>query len=83
MKYIVSYDLVAPGQDYKTLWDELRRLGAQKVLESQWALNVNNTAEQLRDHLKKYIDKNDRLLVNGLENTDWASYNAKIKLKNI
>lgn len=73
MKYVISYDLDLPGKDYTALLNELRRLGATRILLSQWLLNSPNTASQLRDHFRQYIDANDRLLVNPLG--AWASWN--------
>ena len=64
MRYIISYDLVAPGRNYQPLWDELAHIGAQRALQSQWAVRRGETtASGLRDHFQKFIDSNDRLLV--------------------
>jgi hypothetical protein len=76
--YLVSYDLLTPGRDYTRLYEELKRLGAARVLLSQWVLVTVNTAAELRDHFKQFIDTNDRLLVNDFK--DWASYNALLDL---
>lgn len=62
-KYLVSYDLDKPGQDYTALIDELNRLGATKVLYSEWILRNTSSASDIRDHLMKFIDRNDKLLV--------------------
>ena len=32
--YLVSYDLRVPGRNYQPVWDELKRLGAVRVLAS-------------------------------------------------
>ena len=61
--FSVSYDLIAPGKDYKRLYDRLATLGARKALLSQWMLKSTMSAVQLRDDLQQHIDKNDRLLV--------------------
>lgn len=64
MRYLVSYDLLAPGKDYKPLWDALGQLGAVRVLESEWTLNHSNTTPLLiAQYLEKEMDANDRLLV--------------------
>ncbi|MDE0441152.1 MAG: hypothetical protein OXL38_03430 [Gammaproteobacteria bacterium] len=73
MEYIVSYDLRQPGQYYVGLWAELNRLGAKRVLQSQWIVRQNMTAMQLLNHLRHFIDPNDLMLVNGFGNGDWAS----------
>ncbi|MGA2631536.1 MAG: hypothetical protein ABSG54_15160 [Terriglobia bacterium] len=64
--YLISYDLDKPGQDYPRVIAELERLGAMKILYSEWILNSTDTAVALRDHLSKFIDGNDMLLVAGL-----------------
>lgn len=63
--YTVNYDLIKT-KDYQRLWNELTRLGAHRTNESFWLVNVNNTAKQLHDHLKNYIDGDDRLWVSEL-----------------
>lgn len=78
--YVVSYDLTRPGQNYEALWTELRRLGGQRVLQSQWAVNVTNTATELNKHLWGYLDANDRLLVMARDSGDWAGTNLMIRL---
>ncbi len=70
--YYVSYDLIK-RKDYQTLLDELRRLGAVRVLESVWAMKRTESATTLRDHLAKFIDGDDRLLV--IESPMWAGLN--------
>lgn len=71
MDNLITYDLRRPGQDYTTLTVELERLGAHRILESVWFLkNTSNTALQLRDHLTRFIDGNDRLFVASV--TTWA-----------
>jgi CRISPR/Cas system-associated endoribonuclease Cas2 len=53
----------ASSKDYQPLWNEFKRLGGFKTQYSVWLVAVNNTAEELHDHLKKFVDENDRLLV--------------------
>ena len=65
-KYLISYDLDKPGQDYSKLISELERLGGIKILYSEWILRNEASAVQLRDHLRSFIDSNDMLLVVGL-----------------
>jgi len=62
-KYLVSYDLDKPGQDYSRLISELERLGAIKILYSEWLLRNDASAKAIRDHLRAFIDSNDMLLV--------------------
>ena len=84
MRYSVSYDLDKPGQDYPRIHRELERLGGKRILMSYWVINRTNTsAIRLRDHLKRSIDRNDRLMVIELEGTDWASYNLMTDPNNV
>jgi CRISPR-associated endonuclease Cas2 len=75
MRFLVTYDLKRPGQNYQPLWDALVKLGAKRVLESVWYLRGNSyTAAQLREYLWTFMDQNDRLLVVRFD--DWAGYNV-------
>jgi hypothetical protein len=64
--YWISYDLDKPGQDYRDLIAALEGLGAKRIMYSDWLVNSNYTAEQLRNHLTQFMDGNDRILVAGL-----------------
>lgn len=61
--YLVSYDLDKPGQDYSKLTNELERLGAIRILYSEWIMKNEADAVAIRDHLRGFIDANDMLLV--------------------
>lgn len=63
--YTVSYDLIK-AKDYQALWDELARLHAHRTQDSYWLVAVNNTARELHDHLKKFVDPDDRIWVSEL-----------------
>lgn len=76
--YLVSYDLIAPGRDYRPLIAAIQSLGGVRVLQSQWVIRVSNTAAQVRDYLRTFMDDNDRILVNDFY--EWASRNALVKL---
>jgi hypothetical protein len=77
-KYLISYDLDKPGQDYSLLIAELERLGAIRVLYSQWILRNESSAKAIRDHLKPFIDGNDMLLVVALTGeAAWTSLMIK------
>src|SRR5215213_2400027 len=59
-RYLISYDLNAPGRNYEALFDELARLGAKRLLLSQWGLRNAANAVAIRDHLWSFMDGNDR-----------------------
>lgn len=61
--FVLSYDLKAPGRDYKPLVDELKRLDAHRTLDSFWLINVDNTARDLLEHFKSFLDESDALWV--------------------
>ncbi|GAB2617338.1 hypothetical protein [Belliella aquatica] len=69
--YFLTYDL-RKGRDYQKIYDELEKFNAVRVLESTWCFNrLNTSAPQLRNYFKKFIDKDDGLLV--VESKMWAS----------
>jgi hypothetical protein len=67
--YIISYDLNTEGPGYsaanKKLTDRIKELFPTfwHNLDSTWIVVTELTAVQIRDDLKRYIDKNDELLV--------------------
>lgn len=80
-KYIVSFDLRrAKGRDYRRLTKALEGLGGERVLDSQWVVSSTSSAEELRDHLWRYVRPQGRLLVNGVGNKDWAAMNLRRKV---
>ncbi len=84
MRYTIGYDLITPGNDYDSLYKELRRLGCQKLMLSEWVGRfTNNNATQIRDHFRGYIDANDRLMVTCLDGADWAGWNLMTNPNNV
>lgn len=62
--YLIGYDLNKSGQDYKTLIEEIKKLGDWwHCLDSTLIIKSTSSASIIRDHLKKFIDSNDSLLV--------------------
>lgn len=70
--YTVSYDLIK-RKDYETLWTELARLGAHRTQASYWLVSVNNTAKELHDHLKGFVDADDSIWVSELTRNHYYS----------
>jgi hypothetical protein len=83
--YLASYDLLHHKEmaDYERLIAELRRLGAQKVLFSDWVLRSQSTAVQIRDHLLQFMHADDRLLVAEISTTNWASWKLLIDINKV
>ena len=69
--FSITFDLIK-RRDYRTLWVELERLMAQRLLLSHWGVHSN----ALRDHLRSYIDNDDALLIVQIDGTEWASWNT-------
>jgi hypothetical protein len=64
MLYLISYDLMTPGKDYKDLWAALRAIDAVRVLESEWMTRSQNTTPiEIANYCLKFMDANDRILV--------------------
>ncbi len=62
--YLVSYDLITPGQKYKDVGDLLRSFpNWAKVLESTWIIKTPQTAVQVRDRISQVTDSNDKIFV--------------------
>ncbi|MCK7595812.1 hypothetical protein M0G74_00850 [Microbulbifer sp. CAU 1566] len=78
--FILGYDLVnenGSSADYQELWDELERLNAHRTQDSLWLVNLDNSPKEVVDHLKSFVDKDDRLWVSVVHrNENWYS-NAK------
>lgn len=61
---LIGYDLNKLGQDYDTLIEKIKSIGAWwHCLDSTWIVKSNYSCEQIRDFLKQFIDTNDELLV--------------------
>lgn len=60
--FLITYDLIK-DKDYKKLIHELKRLEAHRPALSVWFADLNNTAVEVRDHLKAFVDKDDKLVV--------------------
>ncbi len=72
MKYIVSYDLDRPGQDYTNLINLLNHLGALHLQESVWIVESNLTATALGNNLLSVMDRNDEIFVAGISGSTAA-----------
>ena len=82
--YLISYDLLnhATMDEYKALFAELERLGARRVLYSQWLWRGSNTSVQIRDYLIQFVHPTDRILVVEVP-TNWAGNNLIFNPNNI
>jgi hypothetical protein len=51
---LVSYDIAEKNHDYGPLWDDLKTLGAVRILYSEWATPCYGKALQLVDQLERH-----------------------------
>jgi len=65
--YIVSYDLVSPGQNYEALYKAIKSYGNHyHMMESVWLISTIEKATAIRDKLRQHVDGNDKLFVGKL-----------------
>lgn len=74
--YLLSYDLIR-RKEYQQLFDELKKMKATRVLLCTWYLADPELgdAEALRDHLRQFVESDDRIFVGKV--TEWAAHNAR------
>ncbi len=72
--YAITYDL-NKDKDYPKLWKELERLKGHKAAKSFYLLSLNDDSSQvILDHLKKFIDENDTMIVLKAKIADIKAY---------
>ena len=77
--YIITYDLLSPGQKYDELHEQIKSYGTwARVTESNWIVVTDKSAVQIRDHLLSCIDSGDRLFV-VKSGTEAAWHNTRCK----
>lgn len=78
MVYLITYDLRVPGRDYTSLYNTIKEYGDwQHPVESTWFISSNLPADDIYNHLFQFIDKNDRLLVIQVNQTNKQGWLAK------
>ena len=60
--FSITYQL-NDQKNYPKLWDEFDKLGAVKVQNSQYFLDINNTTVEIKNHFGQFIDDDDMLMV--------------------
>lgn len=64
MVFIVTYDLITPGQNYEALLKEIKSYKAwAKLGGSSYLVETDSTAVAIRDKLGKVLDSGDKLYV--------------------
>lgn len=76
MKYLITYDLNNPGQNYQKLIEAIDSLGSAKKLSSScWAVKTALCSRQIRNYLAYFLDCNDYLFVCPFGS--YAAFNCK------
>ena len=72
-RYIITYDLRAPGKNYDELYKRIKSYRSWKqITESSWGVATTQSSRQIRDYLKEALDSNDKLLVGILGTSSWT-----------
>lgn len=62
--YIVTYDLLNPGQNYEKLLQKIKSYSSwAKLGGSSYLILTDKNPVQIRDHLKVILDENDKIFV--------------------
>ncbi|VCU70849.1 hypothetical protein PIGHUM_02928 [Pigmentiphaga humi] len=68
----ISYDLMAPGQNYPKVTAAIESLGGWlKVHYSLYYVHTNLSAQQAAEHVWKSMDRNDKLVVIDAKDAYW------------
>ena len=76
--YLVTCELLQEG-DYRSLQEKLRTMDAKQTLGCQWALRSTQTAVELKNELRQFLDGQDRIVVTEV-GAEWASRRALANL---
>ena len=76
----IVYDLRSAGQDYDGVKERIKEVmtGGGWLMQSTYVITSEHTAAQIRDHIRKSLDTNDKLLVTKLVR-NWASWGLSDK----
>jgi len=78
-RYIITYDLRAPGRDYAALYSRIKAYGKwARITESSWAIVTSQSSRQIYDNLGAVIDSNDKLLVGPLGPSWWQGLDKEV-----
>lgn len=75
IKYLITYDLISPGQDYEDLYQAIRDVATtyRHSMQNVWFIESNQSSASIRDAVKLVLDSGDKLFV--VRIGDWASFN--------
>jgi hypothetical protein len=78
--YLIGYDLNKSGKNYDGLIDKIKEIPTLwwHHLDSTWIIKTDQSAVQVRDQLKPYLDSDDELLVVRLTGEGaWTGFNER------
>jgi hypothetical protein len=80
----ISYDLIGmdeTSEDYERLKHKIKSLGAaQRVEYSLWAVDTDDSPEEVRDALRDYVDADDKLIVmRRVSGSAWSNVSKWLK----
>lgn len=74
-KFLITYDLKKPGQNYPKLFEQIKRLGnAFHCMQNTWLLKSDMSSMEILRHLENQVDGGDSVFV--VQIADWASLNV-------
>jgi hypothetical protein len=74
-KFLVSYDLKAPGRNYDSLYEVLKSASScWHNLESTWIIYSNTSIQTWCDRITSTLDKNDRFLIVHFDETEYNGF---------
>ncbi|MED1641504.1 CRISPR-associated protein Cas2 [Bacillus thuringiensis] len=66
--YLISYDLIEPGQDYNKIEKKIETYpNYKRILQSVWVVQTPKEAEEIAQELYRVTDSNDKIFVARLE----------------
>ncbi len=68
-KYCIGYDLHDPEKNYPKITAAIESYSSAHVLGSQWFIKSNKSTREIAEHLVKFIDLNDVLVVSLVKGT--------------
>lgn len=72
---IVTYDPGMPKYYYKDLKKAIDRYKSVRITESLWFINTDETCEDVLRNLEIFVDINDRLLIQDLNEKEISGMN--------
>ena len=73
--HLITYDVNRPGQNYTLLYQAIKSYGTYwRCMQNAWVIRTSNSAVQVRDHLGKYIDANEKLFITKVTEAAWSGF---------